>query len=187
MKKHIHLVLILSLFAPFLTAEKVAYACSCIEPASPSESLEGATAVFSGKVTQVSNTRFGNQDFDSGAVIVLETIEYWKGAAYKTAVIHTGLGGGDCGLGLVEGEEYLIYAYGQPDRLTSNICTRTRLLANASEDVAVFGAGRAPIVDGANESVPENGGVGLIVGAGTAVIIAAALAFFISKRRQKTP
>jgi hypothetical protein len=53
-----------------------------------------------------------------------------------TLDVSTGAGGGDCGFGFDVGERYLVYAWrSESGELTTGICSRTKLLANAAEDV----------------------------------------------------
>jgi hypothetical protein len=53
--------------------------------------------------------------------------------------ILTGFGGGDCGFPFQTGSEYVVYAYKNSDgRLETGICSRTRPLAEAGDDVAYF-------------------------------------------------
>src|SRR5688572_21314275 len=48
----------------------------------------------------------------------------------------TGLGDADCGYGFRLGGQYLVYAYQNNDKkLQTSICTRTRLLSEASADL----------------------------------------------------
>jgi hypothetical protein len=57
-------------------------------------------------------------------------------ASQKEIEILTGDGGGDCGYRFQVGIEYVIYAYkNSAGRLETGICTRTRTLAEAAEDV----------------------------------------------------
>jgi 5-hydroxyisourate hydrolase-like protein (transthyretin family) len=50
----------------------------------------------------------------------------------------TGLGGGDCGYGFKQGGQYLVYAHrnDKDKRLYTGICSRTRPLAEAADDLA---------------------------------------------------
>lgn len=68
--------------------------------------------------------------------------EAFKGMTAGAEVeILTGLGGGDCGYPFKIGERYLVYASRDrkdDSRWYSGICTRTRLLAEAEEDLAYF-------------------------------------------------
>ena len=54
----------------------------------------------------------------------------------KEIEIVTGLGGGDCGYEFQTGADYFVYAYKNSEgRLETGICTRTRPLAQATEDI----------------------------------------------------
>ena len=46
------------------------------------------------------------------------------------------MGGDDCGFPFVTGQEYLVYAHGSPVRYSTGVCSRTRQLSAASEDLA---------------------------------------------------
>jgi hypothetical protein len=51
------------------------------------------------------------------------------------------MGGGDCGYAFQAGVDYIIYAYKNPEgRLETGICSRTRPLAQAAEDIAYLRA-----------------------------------------------
>jgi Carboxypeptidase regulatory-like domain len=53
--------------------------------------------------------------------------------------ILTGVGGGDCGYPFQTGADYVVYAYKNSDgHLETGICSRTRPLAQAADDVAYF-------------------------------------------------
>jgi hypothetical protein len=52
--------------------------------------------------------------------------------------VFTGHGGGDCGFGFQIGETYLVYAYEHQGKISTGICTRTRLLSKAAEDMEFF-------------------------------------------------
>jgi hypothetical protein len=51
-----------------------------------------------------------------------------------------GWGGGDCGYAFKLGQRYLVYAYREEGdkRLSTSICTRTRLIKEADDDFAFF-------------------------------------------------
>ena len=58
------------------------------------------------------------------------------GVKSSRVVIHSGTGGGDCGAWFIKGQRYLVYAYGDSmTTLSTNICTRTRELEDADEDL----------------------------------------------------
>ena len=151
--KHIFIItsvislLSFSLFA----AVPAARACSCIQPGSPQEMLEKSSAVFSGMVTDIDRDLTGY-----GYKVKFDIEKIWKGISDKTIVVSTGMGDSDCGYGFKEGEKYFVYAYGD-DSLSANICSRTRLLSVAGEDLSVLGDGNAPLP----QSNSPQGGVSL--------------------------
>jgi len=137
----------LSLFTAISTPS--AFACSCVMPGTPSEELKEATAVFSGTVIDIDRNLTGY-----GYKVKFDIEKIWKGISDKTVVVSTGMGGGDCGYGFKEGERYFVYAYGD-DSLSANICSRTRLLSVAGEDLSVLGDGNAPL---SQPNSPQGGG-----------------------------
>ena len=59
----------------------------------------------------------------------------------KEIEIVTGNGGGDCGYAFRSGVDYVVYAYKNSEgRLETGICSRTRPLMDAAEDVAYLRA-----------------------------------------------
>jgi hypothetical protein len=117
-----------------------AYACSCIAPGPPKESLEKAHAVFSGKVTKIEKVG------DFQIAVTLDVEAAWKGIDKNEVVLYTANDGAACGYGFEKEKTYLIYAYqtkrGEEKQLETNICTRTRLLAEAKEDLKELGEGK---------------------------------------------
>ncbi len=62
-------------------------------------------------------------------------------AAQKEIEIVTGMGGGDCGYSFQSGVDYIVYAYKNSEgRLETGICSRTRPLTQAAEDIAYLRA-----------------------------------------------
>lgn len=114
-------------------------ACSCISPGPPCASYWQADAVFSGKVTAIAE-QSGASDTQAPwpsmrrATISIESA--FRGVEGKSVELLTGMGGGDCGYNFVSGERYLVYAYRSPRGLIATICSRTRLLKDAAEDIA---------------------------------------------------
>jgi len=68
--------------------------------------------------------------------IYFKVEQSFLGVLGPRVVIHSGTGGGDCGYWFIKGERYLVYAYGESlQQLGTNICTRTRRLAEAEDDL----------------------------------------------------
>ncbi len=66
-------------------------------------------------------------------------------------MIKTGLGGGDCGYKFIENEEYLVYGYIRDGISRTNICTGTKLLTAAKEDLKFLGVGRSTDINPNNQ------------------------------------
>lgn len=115
--------------------------CSCIPPAPPREELGRADAVFSGRVVSVTERREGGSAFQGRPHLEVRIVpgRRWKGAAGDTVTVFTPDNGAACGFGFEQGREYLVYAEGE-DQLRAFLCSRTRLLADAGEDLAALGA-----------------------------------------------
>ena len=119
------------------------FGCSCMPERPVCEAFGGASAVFVGRIVG-SAERKVYEDRERGEKITYDvgTIyfaveEAFSGVQGKRRVeIHSGTGGGDCGYWFRRGERYLIYA-GSDEKgvLHTNICTRTRPLEDAAEDL----------------------------------------------------
>ena len=170
------------------------YACQCPLPEPPEEALKKATAVFSGKVTDriigqhlefTFSYPFIHRMYEFEAKFAFTVSEIWKGDPYETMIVNTISSGAMCGLELGVGEEAIVYAYGETDYLSSDFCTRTRPLADASEDLAILGKGTPPTIAGANEPDPPNM-LGWTVGSCTAVFLLAVTVLLLLKRRRQS-
>ena len=114
-----------------------ASACSCISSGPPCQGYFQVDAVFAGAVTVISEID-GPPDLPYPRRLVRFAVERgFRGVDAATAEAVTGMGGGDCGYPFKTGERYLVYAYrNQEGRLATGICSRTRPLAEADEDLA---------------------------------------------------
>ena len=128
-----------------------AAACSCVMPGTPEQEMANADAVFTARVVSTEQAEQRSGDFRLQRMKVeLALDDVWKGCEEgERAILWTGLGGGDCGFQFEPGERYLVYAYESDDgeQLTTSICSRTRPLAQADEDLAAFGAPKRSVED----------------------------------------
>lgn len=125
-------------------------ACSCIQPAPPQESLGQSTAVFAGKVVDI-NVPIGIVVSSADPVkVTFEVSKIWKGHDYRTLVLTTAKNEASCGYSFKENEEYIVYAYGEENKLSTGICSRTKLLASAQDDLQDLGAGNLPTNSGSD-------------------------------------
>ena len=139
MRRRVHLGA--GVFVLFLCTLKAVQACSCVHGTPTCEAFGSAKAVFVGKVVgakeqrQEKNSDGTMTTFQVGE-IYFNVEQTFLGVKSSRVVIHSGTGGGDCGFWFIKGKRYLVYAYGEsPDNLGTNICTRTRPLESAEEDL----------------------------------------------------
>ncbi|HEX8148706.1 MAG TPA: carboxypeptidase regulatory-like domain-containing protein [Pyrinomonadaceae bacterium] len=118
-----------------------ALACSCAGPGEPCQAFGAAAATFVGTATDVrtNQPKEGGKGEDAWGrrVFKFTVLQPFSGVAGTEVEVSTGLGGGDCGYGFKRGETYLVYAYGGRDgrALATGICTRTRPVSEAAEDL----------------------------------------------------
>lgn len=146
----------------------VAQGCTCVSGSVRCAVSQGETAVFVGVVTSVTidevETLIGEKKYSHQYRVAQFTIEEsLRGSDQKSVAVATGMGGGDCGYGFKTGERYLVYgnwnkvpttagempitvlssglAVTAP--LTTSICSRTRPLADATDDIELIRAANA--------------------------------------------
>jgi hypothetical protein len=117
-----------------------AWACRCKPPPPPKEALKNAAAVFAGKV---SAKKAGGE-----VVVTFDVSKAWKGVDAKTITVRTPRDSAACGFTFEMEKSYLIYAHrdseGAEAKLSTNICTRTKLLSEAKDDLIELGEGKVP-------------------------------------------
>jgi hypothetical protein len=133
-------VLLAALLAP---ATRLAYACSCAEPDPPQLALDKAAAVFAGQVRRVDLTAGTLISSNDPVTVGFDVRQVWKGPVAATLAAQTARSDASCGYSFMAGQAYLIYASGSESNLQVTLCSRTRPLGNAAEDLAVLGPGQA--------------------------------------------
>ena len=123
-----------------------AYACTCAPPGSPSEALTYSDAVFRGKVVSIREVERDDGIWSSTDPTTVEfnVTNVWKGSVSQTLFLTTPRSEVSCGFTFIEGGEYVVYAF---EDSTVGLCSRTRPLWTAAEDLAVLGPGQAPAPD----------------------------------------
>jgi hypothetical protein len=140
-----------------VVAARPAEACRCMPPAPPAEALAAVDAVFVGQVAEVKTV----DATGTGRVeVVLEVEEWFKGGRGPRAEVITAASSAACGFTFTQGRSYLVYA-GQRDEgtLQVSLCSRTRPLERADEDLAVLrgeAAGPKPETGGSPEADKES-------------------------------
>lgn len=120
-----------------ILGSSLAWACSCAPPPPPKLAMEASSAVFSGKVVSI------EKEGDFEKAVTLEVGDVWKGVDAKKVIVYTAKDGAACGFGFKEGSKYLVYATllkrGEGKALSTNLCSRTKPLADAKEDIEALG------------------------------------------------
>ena len=130
---HIAAMVISGLFVSFASlTDQRAMACGCQRSGSPREELQRADAVFSGEVSKVNSEK-----------IEFNVEKVWKGPRTKRISVKHGYEQSECTYVFVVGKKYLVYAYGKKI-FSTHVCTRTKELGNASDDLKELGEGEEP-------------------------------------------
>jgi len=128
------------LLAPFVDQ---LFACSCMASGPPCQAAWTADVVFAGKVRSIEPID-GMPGEPARLYSLRVTFDVERGFINPpSAVVEvaTGAGGGDCGYRFVAGRRYLVYAWRPPSGgLSTGICSRTRPIEEAREDVAYLSA-----------------------------------------------
>lgn len=125
-----------------------ARACSCLPPPAPTTARDQADAVFEARVDSV-------QTSDGAGMVRYELAvqRVFKGELTASTSIVTRTSSAACGRSFVLGKRYLIYAHRNSEGdLSDTLCSRTRQLGTADEDLAALGAGAPPVTPAATET-----------------------------------
>ena len=131
--------LFIAMLLVMLFAGSRAFACDCMRTRPSCQEYWEAAAVFSGTVIDIRRVTVKEGDYEHPMRAVRLSIDQaFRGVEGAEVEVLTGFGGGDCGFGFRQTEQYLVYAYRseQDQKLHTSICTRTRLLADAKDDLA---------------------------------------------------
>ncbi|MFO7563283.1 MAG: MYXO-CTERM sorting domain-containing protein [Enhygromyxa sp.] len=114
-----------------------ASACSCMPPPGPVESAQNVDVVFHGKLLAVTIAPKPDQYGITNKIYTFEILRTFKGQLDAQINVTTADNDAACGrnYGPV-GSEWLIYGRGDEGGLHDNLCSRSRPIAHASEDIA---------------------------------------------------
>ena len=118
-------------------AVEPAQACTCSAPANTAEALKRSAAVFRGKVIEISRPwldRIGLTQTGSYQVEFV-ILKQWKGTPATRTVVTTRLTGEACGFPFEIGKEYLLYVVTEPKDIQTGICTGTKKIAEAEQEI----------------------------------------------------
>ncbi|MGO4547174.1 hypothetical protein AB4Z29_20540 [Paenibacillus sp. 2TAB23] len=130
----------------FAFAPLKAHACSCAETPSIEDHLQRKTAIFTGKVLRLTKPVEGKIWSTADAVKVeFEVKEVWKGELGSQTTVYTARSSASCGYGGFElNEQFIVFAYGDADRLETGLCEGNKRLESAQEEIKALGVGYDP-------------------------------------------
>jgi hypothetical protein len=178
-------IAIILLFA-FLTSLIVfkpitSYACSCMPAPPVEEEFKNVSAVFSGKVVDITE--------ESGMDPIKVTFQVdriWKGISETEVSVFTGRDSAGCGYHFEVDESYLIYATETEGKLTTGLCSLTKELSLADEDISILGEGKFPSNNSSPSKSTENGQIFQSISwIFLSTIIVASIGFVLYKGRKK--
>lgn len=118
-----------------------AWACSCAADATPQLEHERATHVFVGKLVDITNGA-PLPPGDASVRASFAVTEVWKGPSVERITVASDGPNTSCAMvPWRKNETYLVYANAASGTIFTNICARTRLIADAGDDLQFLGAG----------------------------------------------
>jgi hypothetical protein len=136
--------------AVLFAAPAPAHACTCDRTAPACEAFWRAPAVFSAAVLDIRQKRdpAGGAEYLAERIVTLQVEQSWRGDAAGVVEVRTGTGAGDCGYTFIRGIRYLVYASYRAGGFGVYICSRTRPLTEASDDLAYLKTALEPSAAG---------------------------------------
>ncbi len=126
-----------------------ALACMCVQ-SNVQAAYDGSAAVFEGFVKEVGEPQSDAPDAGPRRKVRLEVVSAWKGAEGEQVTVFTAADSAMCGYTFQVERSYLVYAISGPGGLEVSLCSRTRPMAEADEDLAHLGMGATPVDPNAN-------------------------------------
>jgi hypothetical protein len=113
------------------------FGCSCPMSGPPCQAASTADSVFVGTVRGIESIdRDPSSGFDRLVLVRMDVERWFVNAVPRQVEIVTGPGGGDCGYRFTNGGRYVVYAWKtESSRYGTSICSRTRPLDEAGEDI----------------------------------------------------
>lgn len=177
----------------FSLRPRTVFACSCIQPDTPTAELNRSDAVFAGKVLAIDapsglpsfTTSFPFINFQYSSAdpvsVTFDVSDVWKGPAYRRINVTTLRDSASCGYPFQAGETYLVYATNRGAELTAGLCSRTSGIGQAQADMVELGQGTAPTLDSPQQPSANNG---LLIALGGAGILLVGIAVLFVRRKR---
>ena len=132
--------IIISITFLFFISYFQANACSCMMPGEPTKEMERSNTVFIWKVIEIEDAHPLSDMLysmkENKVTFNVEAIIKWNKS--KSISLLTANSWAACGYGFEEWKEYIVYAWEHEWELRASLCSRTRDLENAWEDLETF-------------------------------------------------
>jgi len=136
--------LLIPLVLPVAFQPARARACSCATQ-TREQAFESAAAVFEGRVIEITRSKARPDGGPPRVRVTLLVVRAWKGVQTERMTVLTAGDEAACGFGFREGESYLVYAQKGGSLPGVSLCSRTRPMAEAGEDIDAMGIGEVPV------------------------------------------
>jgi hypothetical protein len=113
-----------------------AEACTCVGSGQACEATWNSGAVFRARVVSITPQPESQSGMVRSRSVRLRVLEAFLGVDVAEIDVDTASDEGACGYGFEVGRDYVVYAYKNGERLWTGICTRTRTVEEAEEDLA---------------------------------------------------
>jgi hypothetical protein len=129
--------IVLSMIVVTAATESESFACICMSSGPPCQAAWASDVVFTGTVLSIEAVEIKTWETVYPSKLVTFSIDRgFINSPSGSAEVMTGAGGGDCGYRFTPGGTYLVYARkGESSRLSTSICSRTRPIEQAEEDI----------------------------------------------------
>ena len=134
---HTRIVFLIWLVGTWFLLTEPAQPCTCMAPATAADALQKSSAVFRGRVVTIYRSfldRVGITN-TAGYRVQFEITNQWKGTPSKSIVVITRITGEACGFPFEEKKEYLVYVVTEPKDIQTGICTGTKNIAEAEQEM----------------------------------------------------
>jgi hypothetical protein len=125
-----------------LASAKDVSACECASGGPPCQNTFQVDVVFAGTVRSIvplpedePPLRPGEMQIPQTVRVEFDTVVPFRGLQVSNVTVLTAGSGAACGYGFKPGDRYLVYANRKGTELVTGICSRTRPLADAAEDL----------------------------------------------------
>lgn len=111
---------------------------------------DGSAAVFEGFVKEVGEPQSDTPDAGPRRKVRMQIVSAWKGAEGEEVTVFTAADSAMCGYTFQVERSYLVYATSGAGGLEVSLCSRTKPMGEAGEDLAHLGMGATPVDPKAN-------------------------------------